>query len=146
MALEQSSGIPTTAEERFRDAFHRLRDGRPRVLEPGTRVTQNNVAREAGCDPSALKKSRFPTLVAEIQAIASRYQDAGGGLRVRHRPGADACPRCTSLRTQIHETALQRDAAMSALVLSDARVLELAQRVLELERAAAGEPHRRLPR
>lgn len=146
MALEQAAGVPTTAEVRFRDAFHRLRDGRPRVLDPGAKITQNNVAREAGCDPSALKKSRFPSLVAEIQAVASKHEDAGGGLGICQRPAANVCPGCISLRVQVRETARQREAAMAALVLSDARVLELAHRVLELEGAASDEPHRRRPR
>jgi hypothetical protein len=56
------------AEMRFRDAFRRLRNGEPKIMPHGTAVSQNNVAREAGCDPSALRKSRFPALVREIQA------------------------------------------------------------------------------
>lgn len=148
MALKQSESTSTTAEERFRDAFRRLRNGCPRMLEQGSKVSQNNVAREAGCDPSALKKNRFPTLVAEIQAFALKHQDAKEPSDPRFQPNAQTCPRCASLKDQLRQVTLQRDAAMSALVLSDAHVLELAQRMLELEgaqaRAAADEPHKRL--
>lgn len=56
-----------TAEERFREAFERLKLGKPTVLPKGTPVSQNNVAKEADCDPSALRKKRFPSLIAEIQ-------------------------------------------------------------------------------
>lgn len=59
---------PKTAEANFREAFERLKAGVPKVLPAGTLVSQNNVAKEAGCDPSALRKARFPCLVEEIQA------------------------------------------------------------------------------
>jgi hypothetical protein len=36
-------------------------------LPKGAPVTQNNVARESGREPSALKKKRYPELVLEIQ-------------------------------------------------------------------------------
>lgn len=55
------------AEQGFRQAFERLKLGRTMVLQPGARVSQNNVAKEAGRDPSALKKDRYPALVREIQ-------------------------------------------------------------------------------
>ena len=57
----------STAEERFREAFERLKLGKPTMLPKGTPVSQNNVAKEADCDPSALRKKRFPSLIAEIQ-------------------------------------------------------------------------------
>lgn len=106
------------------------------MLELGSKVSQNNVAREAGCDPSALKKSRFPTLVAEIQACALKNGDASEASDARSHPNVQSCPRC-SRKDQLSQVTLQRDAAMSALVLADTRVLELAQRVLELEGALA---------
>nr|WP_302685079.1 hypothetical protein [Pseudomonas syringae]UVN17909.1 hypothetical protein pPsy0479a_00077 [Pseudomonas syringae] len=56
-----------SAEGSFRSAFERLKTDNPSILAKGTPVSQNNVAREAGLDPSALKKARFPELVSEIQ-------------------------------------------------------------------------------
>lgn len=56
------------AEYDFRMAFERLKNNKPEILPPNSSVTQNNVAREAGRDPSALKKNRYPFLIAEIQA------------------------------------------------------------------------------
>ncbi|HCG1306833.1 hypothetical protein [Pseudomonas aeruginosa] len=57
-----------TAEQAFRDAFERLKQNKPEVLPAGSPVTQNNIAREARRDPSALKKDRYPLLILEVQA------------------------------------------------------------------------------
>ena len=63
-----------TAEQRFRAAFDRLKQGSPEVLARTAAVSQNNVAKEANCDPSALRKSRFPSLVAEIQHYVEMHK------------------------------------------------------------------------
>lgn len=147
MAPRQSDHLPATAESRFRDAFHRLRDGCPRVLELGCKVTQNNVAREAGCDPSALKKTRFPTLVSEIQAFTTKPQYVAGDAPLPRTPhNAEACLKCAGLREQLLQLTLQRDASMSALVLADSHILELTQRVIQLEGAATKDANKRLLR
>lgn len=65
------------AEARFREAFNRLKAGTPQVLKEGARPTQNNVAREAGKHPSALRKERCPELVAEIQSFEEANSSAG---------------------------------------------------------------------
>ena len=51
------------AEQHFRQTFERLKVNRPKALPKDTLVSQNNVAQEASCDLTALRKSRFPTLV-----------------------------------------------------------------------------------
>ena len=56
------------AEACFRAAFERLKSNQPVRLNRGAKLTQNNVAREAGRDPSALKKDRYPMLIIEIQS------------------------------------------------------------------------------
>lgn len=66
-----SSTIKGSAEQDFRAAFARLKKRESTILPPGSSVTQNNVAREAGRDPSALKKARYPLLILEIQAYTS---------------------------------------------------------------------------
>lgn len=63
-----SSTSKKTAEQAFREAFERLKQNKPTVLPQDSQVTQNNIAREADRDPSALKKDRYPLLVLEIQA------------------------------------------------------------------------------
>ena len=62
------------AERRFREAFERLKAGEPIRLNKDVEVTQNNVAKEAGTDPSALRRSRYPALVTDIQAYRSSRQ------------------------------------------------------------------------
>ena len=64
-----------TAEQSFREAFERLKSNRPKLLAQGAPITQNNVAREAGRDPSALKKSRYPLLISEIQAFTASERE-----------------------------------------------------------------------
>lgn len=64
-----------TAEQRFRAAFERLKLGNPERLAKGVLVSQNNVAKEADCDPSALRKSRFPSLIAEIQSYVEMHKE-----------------------------------------------------------------------
>jgi hypothetical protein len=64
-----------SAEQRFRAAFERLKQGNPERLAKGALVSQNNVAKEADCDPSALRKSRFPSLIAEIQRYVETHKE-----------------------------------------------------------------------
>lgn len=66
------------ADQRFRDAFLRLRINEPTVLPKNTPVSQANVAREAGVSPSALKKLRHPMLCRDIQDyVEAMKQNAG---------------------------------------------------------------------
>lgn len=67
--------IKQSAEQRFRAAFERLKQGKPERLSKGTPVSQNNVAKEADCDPSALRKTRFPSLIAEIQHYVESHKE-----------------------------------------------------------------------
>ena len=55
------------AEEMFREAFNRLKTNTPVNVPKDTKISQNNVAKEAGKHPTALKKDRFPLLVLQIQ-------------------------------------------------------------------------------
>jgi len=50
-----------SAGDLYRAAFERLKNNKPERLPKGTPVSQNNVAKEAGSDPSALKKRAFPS-------------------------------------------------------------------------------------
>lgn len=121
-----------TAEEQFRAAFERLKQNRPERMDAGTPVTQNNVAREAGKDPSALKKDRFPALIAEIQSFVATAQStpapsARQSLKKKRTKNR-------ALRDRVKDVERERDHAMSLLVSADMKVLELYQRVADLER------------
>lgn len=118
------------AEIAFREAFERLKAGIPNLLPKGTLVTQNNVAREAGVDPSALKKARFPRLVAEIQSwVESNTQTTSPSPRqtlIAQRK------RTRDLRERLDEIKTQRDLALGLLAEADALILELTKENAQL--------------
>lgn len=123
--LLKTVSIPSIgcAEQRFRDAFIRLKTDKPEQLSKGTFVSQNNVAKEAGCVASALRKARFPSLIAEIQRWVEE-----------HTPLAIVSPRQAmlsqrsrnrSLKERIEALKIERDHALSLLVEADGKILEL---------------------
>lgn len=118
-----------SAEDRFRQAFERLKANEPKLLKPGTPVTQNNVAREAGCDPSALKKARFPVLIGQIQAYIELHQDD-------HHSTDKKTKKRTANRTmqqRLEDAIRQRDQAQSILVSANTRIIELSEEVQSLQ-------------
>lgn len=120
-----------SAETAFREAFERLKCGKPEVLPNGTRVSQNNVAKEAGVDPSALRKSRFPSLIAEIQRYLSEHKEnappSARQTMLAHRS------RNRNLRERIDEIAIQRDHLASLLNEANAKIVAQARKIAELE-------------
>ncbi len=122
------------AEKMFWDAFERLKKNEPQRLPKGTFPHQANVAREAGVSPSALRKKRFPVLVAAIQQWSAEHgEQAASKPRVSAIEGRQ---KARSLREQIATLAAQRDTAVSLLTSADARILEL---TMECERLRAVE-------
>lgn len=119
------------AVEVYRAAFERLKDNSPERLPVDTPVSQNNVAKEAGSDPSALRKSRFPTLISEIQQYVEEHsQDRAPSVR---QVRLLARRKNRSLRERIDEVTQQRDHLASLLGEADATILELYDRIAELE-------------
>lgn len=111
--------------DRLEAAFDRLKSGQPTVLPPGSLVSQNNVAREAGVPPAHFKKSRFGPLIAEVQAHVA--QRDGPLLRERARSGsleqalADTVARISELESE-------RDHLRSLLLSAEMKLAELARR------------------
>lgn len=123
--------MPKTAETNFREAFERLKAGTPKVMPAGTMVSQNNVAKEAGCDPSALRKSRFPGLVDEIQAyLATHNPERPQSERQRLLKARQVSRGKTET---IASLKLQRDDLASRLVEADELISRLTLRVRDLE-------------
>lgn len=123
-----------SAENSFREAFERLKTNIPQRLPKGSVPHEANVAREAGVSPSALKKHRFPSLVAEIQQWNKEH-----GIDKSLKPRAseiEGRQTSRSLREKIRSLTNQRDAALSLLVSADTRILAL---TLECERLRAVE-------
>lgn len=121
----EASKSKKTAEVRFRDAFERLTLDTPEVLPKGTAVTQNNVAKEAGCDPSALRKTRFPTLISEIQHwVESHKEENQPSARqqiVKQRK------RNRNARETIADLKRQRDVTVGLLADANLYIVELTE-------------------
>lgn len=122
---------PKTAEANFREAFERLKAGMPKVMPAGTPVSQNNVAKEAECDPSAIRKARFPGLIEEIQAyVATHAQERPTSERQRLLKAR----RVSRSKTEtIASMKAQRDDAVSRLVEADELISRLIEKVKGLE-------------
>jgi len=119
-----------SAEQRFRDAFERLKKGTTVVLPANSTVSQNNVAKEASCDPSALRKSRFPSLVREIQAYVEIHKSQAPSLRsVRSK----LKNKRNDLKQRIEIITRQRDEAHSQLLHVQRVVLDMAKQITALE-------------
>lgn len=115
-------------EAAFREAFERLKCDKPEKLAYGTPVSQNNVAKEAGRDPSALRKSRYPELIQEIQTW---IKQSVARPPSRTKSGRDLRLKNASRRARILELKAQRDHIASLLAEADATILDL---TLELNR------------
>lgn len=120
-----------SAEENFRAAYERLKIGKPLLLPMGTPVTQGNVAREAGCDRTALKKSRFPELVAEIQRAVS--ENTGGRPESERQKLLKQRQRNRSARDKIANLKNQRDALAGCLNEANAQIAILSRRLADSE-------------
>lgn len=119
-----------SAEERFYAAFERLKLNLPQVLPKGTSVSQNNVAKEAGCDPSALRKTRFPLLVLAIQEWVEAHKSDQPSERQRvlkqRRKNRDT-------KEIIADLKQQRDRAVALLTDADLRIVELSEKVADMQ-------------
>lgn len=96
----------STAAHQYQAAFERLKKNEPLRLCKGSLVSQNNVAREAGTDPSALRKSRFPLLIAEIQQYVDEHRKCSAPSANQSRQRARAQSR--DLRLKIEKLTHQR--------------------------------------
>lgn len=112
------------AELKFREAFERLKQGKPNILPKGTPLSQNNVAKEAGVDPSALRRVRFPELVSEIQEWIEIHKDEKSTKTPRQMMLAQRSKN-RDLKVKHQSLEEQRDKALSQLLDAQARILEL---------------------
>ena len=112
------------AELKFRDAFERLKFGKPYILPKGTPLSQNNVAKEAGVDPSALRRARFPELVSEIQDWIVAHKDEQSEISPRQMMLAQRS-RNRDLKEKYKALKEQRDKALGQLLDAQARILEI---------------------
>ena len=119
------------AEAMFREAFNRLKKNKPDRLPKGTPVSQNNVAKEAGVDPSALRSVRYPELSAEIKRWIKEHPPEALHSARKVTMAKRAATR--QLRDRIQALTLQRDKAAARLLDAEAEIVQLMNRVVRLE-------------
>ncbi|WP_233888065.1 hypothetical protein [Paraburkholderia flagellata] len=129
--LKGSDVLPESAESAFRSAFERLKVGKPVRLSVGTAITQASVAQEAGCDPSALRKSRYPLLISEIQRW-QRDNPPKPAPSQRQLTRAKREQRRDD-RARLSEVVKQRDSLASLLMEADTKIVELVKEIAELK-------------
>lgn len=120
---KNSSSKQSKAENSFRAAFERLKSNVPNLLPKGTIITQNNIAREAGVDPSAFKKSRFPRLIDEIKNWLDSNKQAP--LISRRQQLISNRNRIKALQERMDALKSQRDNALTLLANADMLIKEL---------------------
>ncbi len=128
--------VVSKAEIRFLEAFERLKSNNPEILPKGTPVTQNNVAKEAGVNPSALRSSRYPELAQQIQNWIEDNKENSVQKSSRQMMLAQRSKN-KELREQITSLQEQRDKALSMLVETQREIVSL---TLENERLKARLP------
>lgn len=128
MSLNQIN--KSKAELHFYEAFLRLKENKPKILPKGTKVSQNNVAKEAGVDPSALRKSRYPELINEIQQwLDENPQTVKIGNNKKSKTNSE---QILTLKNRIEELTIQRDQATSKLLEAEIRLIEMANEMKRL--------------
>lgn len=123
--------VMSRAEAMFREAFDRLKKNKPNRLPKGTPISQNNVAKEAGVDPSALRSTRYPKLSAEIKRwIHEHPQELAPSIRQVTLAKRSAT---RLLRERIEALTLQRDKATARLLNAEEEIAHLMRKIASLE-------------
>ncbi|MCG8148781.1 hypothetical protein H9W84_11775 [Moraxella sp. PS-22] len=118
------------AELHFYEAFVRLKENKPKNLPRGTKVSQNNVAKEAGVDPSALRKTRYPELINEIQQWIDDNPQTG--KKADNKKSKTNSEQILALKKRIEELTIQRDQATSKLLEAQIKLIEMANEIKRL--------------
>ena len=126
-----SSNQMSKAELQFYEAFIRLKNNKPNILPKGTKVSQNNVAKEARVDPEARRKSRYPNLISEIQEwMDQNPQNANVSKKKNEK--SRSIDKISTLNNRIEVLTQERDDAVSKLLEAQLTILELSQRLEKL--------------
>lgn len=112
------------AEIKFRDAFERLKINKPELLPKDTPLSQNNVAKEAGVNPSALRRSRYPELVQEIKTWVEDNKEFKTE-RSQRQVMLGQRSHNRDMRKRIEALTAQRDNALSRVLEAEYRIIQL---------------------
>jgi len=122
-----------SAEDEYRNAFKRIVDGKTIRIPKGSPPTLANIAREAGRDPSALKKSRYPIFITEVEeynSASSLTMDQAERSLTAQLAAARAENK--SLREKCSNLCKERDAAQT-------KILNLQQALVAMNLQLEGE-------
>lgn len=120
----------SAAAQMYLDAFKRLATNAPINLGKGTPVTQNNVAKEAGKDPSALKLSRFPGVIKKIKI----YLELTSGEELKKRVlNAKVKKGKLSLKARVSALTEELSESQSKLLSVERRLVEALEETAELK-------------
>ncbi|WP_321529028.1 hypothetical protein [Sedimenticola selenatireducens] len=131
--VDAIGGIPAWARSpgarNLLNAFRRLCDGRPLVVPKGSQVSQNNVAKEAGLHPTALKKDRYPELINLI----AEYKNTQG-LKPKSKTELEKQKAKTSgrLKEELERVRAERDEALSKVTTLMLENLNLRRQILRI--------------
>ncbi len=121
--------VDRSREADLRAGFERMKSGDVLRVPKGTPVSQNNIARETGMEPSAFKKSRYPLLVDEVQQYIAQL-----GLGVTDRPTKPKpLPSRPCADEQVQSANAERDFVMSKLMLAQVKIIELTKTLADYE-------------
>lgn len=123
------------AAKMYLEAFRRLATDTPLNLGKGTVVSQNNVAKEAGKDPSALKLNRYPGVIRKIQT----YLELTNVDEVKNRARKAKIQKGKlDLKSQVSTLTTQLSASQSKLLSVERRLIEALQEIGDLKRELDG--------
>jgi hypothetical protein len=121
--------VKRSRETDLRAGFERMKSGDVLRVPRGTPVSQNNIARETGMEPSAFKKARYPLLVDEVQQYIAQL-----GLGAADRPTKPKpLPSRPCADEQVKSANAERDLVMSKLMLAQLKIIELTKTLADYE-------------
>lgn len=117
-----------SAEQLFREAFQRLKNNKPIILSADYTISQNNVAREASRDPTALKIARYPILIDEIKSYITSHPSPPTKTNKRHFDN-----RSRTITQKFDCCKLQRDKLSSIVASQNTYIEELQDEIDRLK-------------
>lgn len=123
------------AEIEYRKAFRRIVEGKAMRVDKMAPPNFANIAREAGKDPSALKKSRYPIFISEVESFNNNVSSAGERIdRSLSAQLKAARSENRKLRESYEQLTIERDESHSRVLNLQLALVEMSFMVDGLEK------------
>jgi len=123
------------AEIEYRKAFRRIVEGKAMRVDKMAPPNLANIAREAGKDPSALKKSRYPIFISEVESFNNNVSSAGERIdRSLSAQLKAARSENRKLRESYEQLTIERDESHSRVLNLQLALVEMSFMVDGLEK------------